>query len=193
MEVLAGATTQGCICICWASITWRTRWRPLRWGWKPGFPLKPAAGRLLSCWPEDKRGQILTIGGATVINDCYNSNPEALRAMIGTLAAMPVGEKGRRILVAGAMLELGPESDKLHAACGRDAAEAGIDLIAGVSGDARYLAEAASGAGAESLFFETPEEAGLWLRGAVREGDVVLLKASRGVRLERALEAWRGV
>ncbi|MGB0124356.1 MAG: UDP-N-acetylmuramoyl-tripeptide--D-alanyl-D-alanine ligase [Silvibacterium sp.] len=162
-------------------------------GVEAGIPLETCCRALAELRPEDKRGQILTIGGATVINDCYNSNPEALRAMIGTLAAMPVGKKGRRILVAGAMLELGPESDKLHAACGRDAAEAGIDLIAGVSGDARYLAEAASGAGAESLFFETPEEAGLWLRGAVREGDVVLLKASRGVRLERALEAWRGV
>lgn len=160
-------------------------------GVEAGIPLEACCDALAELQPEDKRGQILTIGGATVINDCYNCNPEALKAMIGTLAAMPVGENGRRILVAGAMLELGPESDILHAVCGRTAAEAGIDLIAGVSGDAKYLVEAANGAGAETRYFATPEEAGEWLRMTARGGDVVLLKASRGVRLERALEAWR--
>jgi UDP-N-acetylmuramoyl-tripeptide--D-alanyl-D-alanine ligase len=141
--------------------------------------------------PESKRGEIVTVGEATVINDSYNSNPEALKAMIGTLAAMPVGSGGRRILVAGAMLELGPHSAALHAACGRAAAEAKIDVVAGVSGDAKALAAAAGNAGAETIFFETPQEAGEWLRRSVRAGDVVLLKASRGVRLERALEKWQ--
>jgi UDP-N-acetylmuramoyl-tripeptide--D-alanyl-D-alanine ligase len=162
-------------------------------GVEAGISLETCCGALAELRPDDKRGQILTIGGATVINDCYNSNPEALKAMMGTLAGMPVGEGGRRILVAGAMLELGPESDELHAACGRAAAEAEIDVIAGVSGDAQDLVDAASGAGVEAVFFETPEEAGRWLRGAVRAGDVVLLKASRGVRLERALDVWRAV
>ncbi|MFZ0663694.1 MAG: UDP-N-acetylmuramoyl-tripeptide--D-alanyl-D-alanine ligase [Acidobacteriaceae bacterium] len=160
-------------------------------GVEAGIPLETCCAALAELEPEDKRGQVLTIQGATVINDCYNCNPEALRAMIGTLAAMPVGAGGRRILVAGSMLELGPDSAALHAACGRAAAEAGIDLVVGVSGDARFLAEAASGPGLEVLYFETPEEAGQWLRGTVHGGDVVLLKASRGVRLERALEAWR--
>jgi len=161
-------------------------------GVEAGIPLAVCCDALAELQPEEKRGQILSIGGATVINDCYNSNPEALRAMIGTLAAMPVGEGGRRILVAGAMLELGPESAALHAACGRAAAEAGIDSIAAVSGDASYLAAAAQETGADTVFFETPEEAGKWLSATVRAGDVVLLKASRGVRLERALETWRG-
>jgi UDP-N-acetylmuramoyl-tripeptide--D-alanyl-D-alanine ligase len=160
-------------------------------GVEAGIALETCCEVLAELEPEDKRGQILTIGGATVVNDCYNCNPEALKAMIGTLASMPVGEKGRRILVAGAMLELGPESAALHAACGRAAAEAGIDVIAAVSGDAEHLAEAARELGANALFIATSEEAGRWLRGMVRPGDVVLLKASRGVRLERALEAWR--
>ena len=160
-------------------------------GVEAGIALETCCEALAELEPEDKRGQILTIGGATVVNDCYNSNPEALKAMIGTLAAMPAGENGRRILVAGAMLELGPESAALHAACGRAAAEAGIDVIAGVSGDAKHLVEAARELGADVLFLATPEEAGRWLRRTVRPGDVVLLKASRGVRLERALETWR--
>jgi UDP-N-acetylmuramoyl-tripeptide--D-alanyl-D-alanine ligase len=160
-------------------------------GLQAGVSLKACCAALAELEPEDKRGQVLTVGGATVINDCYNSNPEALKAMIGTLAAMPVSAGGRRILVAGAMLELGDESAALHAACGQAAVKAGVDVVVGVSGDARALAEAACGAGAESLFFETPEQAGEWLRTAAKPGDIVLLKASRGVRLERALDAWR--
>jgi UDP-N-acetylmuramoyl-tripeptide--D-alanyl-D-alanine ligase len=160
-------------------------------GIEAGIPLETCCDALAELAPEDKRGQIISIDGATVINDCYNCNPEALKAMIGTLASMPVGPGGRRILVAGAMLELGPESAALHAACGRASAEAKIDLVAGVSGDAKALAEAAQQSGAETVFFETPEEAGQWLRETARAGDVVLLKASRGVRLEGALDAWR--
>ena len=158
-------------------------------GVEAGIPLADCCDALAELRPEDKRGQILTIGGATVINDCYNSNPEALKAMIDTLVAMPVGKNGRRILIAGAMLELGAESAALHAACGWAAAGAKLDVIAGVSGDAKHLADAAREAGAATVYyFETPEEAGKWLRTTAREGDVVLLKASRGVRLERALD-----
>ncbi|MGC2163680.1 MAG: cyanophycin synthetase, partial [Silvibacterium sp.] len=161
-------------------------------GIEAGIPLETCCEALAELKPEDKRGQISVIGNVMIINDCYNCNPEALKAMIGTLAAMPVGEGGRRILVAGAMLELGPESAALHAACGRAAAEAGMDLVVGVSRDAKYLAEAAREMGAETVYFETPEEAGRWLKATAGAGDVVLLKASRGVRLEQALDAWRG-
>jgi UDP-N-acetylmuramoyl-tripeptide--D-alanyl-D-alanine ligase len=87
------------------------------------------------------------------------------------------------------MLELGPESKVLHAACGERAAQAGIDIVIGVRGYAQNIADKARDRGAQSLFFETPEEAGKWLRQNLRPEDVVLLKASRGVRLERALEA----
>lgn len=160
-------------------------------GLEAGIPLETCCEALTELQPESKRGEIVEVGGATAINDSYNSNPEALKAMIGTLAAMPVGPAGRRILVAGAMLELGSMSSALHAACGRAAAEANIDVVAGVSGEAKALTTAAGNLGVETVFFETPEEAGEWLRRSARAGDVVLLKASRGVRLERALEKWR--
>ena len=64
----------------------------------------------------DKRGELIEIIGATILNDSYNSNPEALRSMIRTLAARPAE---RRILVAGEMLELGEQAPELHAACGQ--------------------------------------------------------------------------
>jgi UDP-N-acetylmuramoyl-tripeptide--D-alanyl-D-alanine ligase len=127
--------------------------------------------------------------GATIINDSYNSNPEALRAMIHTLARVPAR---RRILVAGEMLELGPRAAELHAECGQAAARAGIAQVIGVRGLARELVAAAKAGGAGAFFVETPEEAGAWLREHLQPGDAVLLKASRGVRLERALEVLQG-
>jgi UDP-N-acetylmuramoyl-tripeptide--D-alanyl-D-alanine ligase len=153
------------------------------------IPLDMAARALEAMQPEDKRGQVLDWNGAKVINDCYNSNPEALKAMISTLAGMPAQ---RRILVAGEMLELGVEAAELHAECGRAAAAARLDIAIGVRGAASELVSAARQSGIEAIFVETPEAAGEWLRGNLRAGDAVLLKASRGVRLERALEILRG-
>ena len=153
-------------------------------GIEAGIPLDACCAALAGLRPDDKRGEVVTARGATIINDSYNSNPEALKSMIATLAATPAQ---RRILVAGEMLELGPEAAALHAACGKEASLAGIDIVIGVRGNARRLVEAASKWGVEALLVETPEEAGAWLREHLRPGDAVLLKASRGVRLERAL------
>lgn len=153
----------------------------LEWGIAPSL----AARSLETVQAGEKRGQTLEIGRATVINDCYNSNPKALHAMIDTLAAM---EARRRILIAGEMLELGPTAEILHADAGRHAAEKKIDLVIGVRGLAKALVEAAAAAGANAKYVETPEEAGELLAKELRPGDAVLLKASRGVKLERALE-----
>jgi UDP-N-acetylmuramoyl-tripeptide--D-alanyl-D-alanine ligase len=155
-------------------------------GVEAGIPLAEcaaAAGRLR---PPDKRGEVLHIGEATVINDCYNSNPEALKSMIATLASMPAK---RRILVAGEMLELGAESVALHRECGKVAAESGIDLVVGVRGNAQFLVEAAREAGSLAIFLPSAEKAGEWLKEELRPGDAILLKASRGVGLEKALRA----
>jgi UDP-N-acetylmuramoyl-tripeptide--D-alanyl-D-alanine ligase len=150
-----------------------------------GVTPSQAAVALSTIRPPEKRGQVVSIGGATIINDCYNSNPRALEAMIDTLASM---KAERHILVAGEMLELGETAEALHRDCGRHAAEKKIDLVIGVRGLARALAEAACGAGTQAWFVEAPEQAGEWLANNLRPGDAVLLKASRGVKLERALE-----
>jgi UDP-N-acetylmuramoyl-tripeptide--D-alanyl-D-alanine ligase len=150
-----------------------------------GISPSQAAAALSSIAPPDKRGQVLHLHGATIINDCYNSNPRALEAMIDTLASM---KAERRILVVGEMLELGPTAEVLHRECGKHAAEKKIDVVIGVRGMARAVAEAACGSGTQAQFVETPEQAGEWLARNLRPGDAVLLKASRGVKLERALD-----
>lgn len=154
-------------------------------GVEAGLPLAACCAALETLRPEDKRGQILTIRGATILNDAYNSNPEALQSTIRTLASLPAR---RRILVAGEMLELGREAEALHASCGRAAAQAGINIIVGVRGLARHIVDAARHAGAEALFLETPEAAGQWLQDHLSPDDAVLVKGSRGVKLERALD-----
>jgi UDP-N-acetylmuramoyl-tripeptide--D-alanyl-D-alanine ligase len=153
-------------------------------GFKPG----EAIAALATLAPSDKRGQVLQLGNITVINDCYNSNPKALHAMVDALAAMPAK---RRIVVAGEMLELGPAAEELHRSAGEHAAKKKIDLLLGVRGFGQAMVEGARRAGSQAEFVTTPEEAGEWLARETREGDVVLLKASRGVKLENALETWQ--
>jgi UDP-N-acetylmuramoyl-tripeptide--D-alanyl-D-alanine ligase len=143
---------------------------------------------LATLTPADKRGEVVQLGNITVINDCYNSNPKALSAMMDALAAIPAK---RRIVVTGEMLELGPASEEMHRQAGEHAAKNKIDVVVGVRGQAQALVEQARRAGARAEFVATPEEAGEWLARETRDGDVVLLKASRAVKLERALEVWK--
>jgi UDP-N-acetylmuramoyl-tripeptide--D-alanyl-D-alanine ligase len=150
-----------------------------------GVELDAAVAALATLTAGDKRGQLIEIGGATILNDCYNSNPEALSSMIRTLAGRPAG---RRILVAGEMLEQGEQGPALHSACGRAAAEAGLDLVVGVGGNAEHLAAAACAGGVAALFLPNAKAAGLWLLQNIEPGDVVLVKGSRGVHLEQAIE-----
>jgi UDP-N-acetylmuramoyl-tripeptide--D-alanyl-D-alanine ligase len=156
-----------------------------------GLSLQQAASALARLTPSDKRGEVLQVAGATVINDSYNSNPKALQSMVDALAGMAVERGGRRMVVAGEMLELGPATDELHRRSGTYIAERKVDVVVGVRGAARHLVEAAREAGVRAEFVDTPEQAGEWLWREARAGDLVLLKASRGVRLEKALETWK--
>ncbi len=151
-----------------------------------GVDLDAAMAAVVSLTAGDKRGQVIEIAGVTILNDSYNSNPEALRSMIRTLAARPTA--GRRILIAGEMLELGEHAPALHIACGRAAAEAGLDLVVAVQGNAEHLATAACAGGVPAVFLRDADAAGEWLVENLRPGDVVLVKGSRGVHLERAIE-----
>src|ERR1700691_2688684 len=149
--------------------------------------LKPceAVAALSTLAPADKRGQVLQVGNITVINDCYNSNPKALAAMVDALAKMAAT---RRIVVAGEMLELGPAAEEMHRQAGRHVAEKKIDVLVGVRGLAQAMVDAAKDAGGYAEFVASSEEAGEWLAREARGGDVGLLKASRRVELEKALE-----
>ncbi|MGA7217491.1 MAG: UDP-N-acetylmuramoyl-tripeptide--D-alanyl-D-alanine ligase [Candidatus Sulfotelmatobacter sp.] len=156
-------------------------------GIESGLDPSQAVAALATMAPPEKRGQVLHLGNITVINDCYNSNPKALAAMVDALAAMPAK---RRIVIAGEMLELGPAGEELHRQAGRHIAERKIDLLIGVRGLAQTMVDAAKNAGASAEFAASAEETGEWLAREAEDGDVILLKASRGVKLERALEIW---
>ena len=126
------------------------------------------------------RGQERALaGGGTLIEDCYNANPIAMRAALADLAGRP----GRRVAVLADMKELGPDEARYHREIGEAAAAAGIDLLIGI-GDlgAEYVAGAN---GLEAVHIGTVEEAVEQVPGLLADGDVVLLKGSRSMRLER--------
>jgi UDP-N-acetylmuramoyl-tripeptide--D-alanyl-D-alanine ligase len=157
-------------------------------GLERGIGLAEALSALASLTPADKRGQVLQLGNIRLVNDCYNSNPKALESMVDALAAMPAQ---RRIVVAGEMLELGPAAEEMHRNAGRHIAGKNIDVLLGVRGLAEPMVEAAKAAGMRAEFVTSPEEAGDWLAREACDGDVILLKASRGVKLEKALERFK--
>src|SRR5580692_11252512 len=98
-------------------------------GLNRGLSPSEAVAALATLAPADKRGQVVKLGNITVINDCYNCNPKALEAMVDALAGMPAK---RRIVVVGAMLELGPAGDDLHRQAGQHIASKKIDALLGV-------------------------------------------------------------
>jgi UDP-N-acetylmuramoyl-tripeptide--D-alanyl-D-alanine ligase len=138
------------------------------------------------------RGELLKLSnGAALINDSYNSSPAALHAMIAVLAATP-GYR-RRILAAGEMRELGATSAELHREAGAFAAKTGkVNWVIGVAGDGAQIVEGAIAAGvprAQTRFFASSDEAAEFLRDFVELGDLLLVKGSRGVKMESAVEA----
>jgi UDP-N-acetylmuramoyl-tripeptide--D-alanyl-D-alanine ligase len=149
--------------------------------------------------PADKRGEVVHFDeGFVVINDSYNSSPTALDALSGLLANST--SYRRRILAAGEMLELGASSPQLHRESGRYAATTrgndtrGIDWIIGVRGDAAEIVAGAIAAGLpkeRTRFFASSDEAAKFLTDFVAKGDLLLLKGSRGVKMEKILEALR--
>jgi UDP-N-acetylmuramoyl-tripeptide--D-alanyl-D-alanine ligase len=138
--------------------------------------------------PGKMRGERFDHHGILVYDDCYNSNPDAVRAMLDVLRDTPAR---RRIAVLGEMLELGRWAEGLHRDVGRYAAEQGIDVLIGIRGAAQAIVDAAGLAGLSSgdaLFFDDPAEAGRAVRAIAQPGDAILFKGSRGVHVERALE-----
>ena len=156
-----------------------------------GIGIEQARAILPKLRPPAMRGELLRFSdGAALINDSYNSSPAALQAMTSLLAATP-GFR-RRILAAGEMRELGATSQELHRAAGVFAAETGaIDWVVGVAGDAAQLIEGARSAGippGQARFFGSSEEAAEFLARLLESGDLLLVKGSRGVKMERIVE-----
>jgi UDP-N-acetylmuramoyl-tripeptide--D-alanyl-D-alanine ligase len=152
------------------------------------------ASRLATSEPSKMRGELISLAnGVTVIDDSYNSNPQALlqsvRAMLEVAASRA---PGRRVVAAGEMLELGDHGPDLHRKCGREIVALGVDVLIGVRGLASELIAGAveypGNAPRLSSFCETPEEAAEILVAGAVPGDVILVKGSRGVRMEIVVE-----
>ena len=132
------------------------------------------------------RGQRISLPGeVSVIDDCYNANPMSMCAAIDDLAETA---PARRVAVLGEMLELGPQAPRLHRAIGEHAAARGVDLLIGVGA---LAGETLAGFGGESHLAPNAAAAAALLPGLLRERDTVLVKGSRGVGLERVVEALR--
>lgn len=154
-----------------------------------GMSAADIAAALSSVAAPPQRGEVLHFGaGFTVINDSYNSNPAALLAMVRTLVDGS-DRRGRRIVVAGEMLELGDSAVDQHRSVGIEIAWSGVEILIGVRGLAsEMVAGAKSEGGIEAIFSENSDAAGQLVAGMVRPGDVVLIKGSRGVRTEIVVE-----
>jgi UDP-N-acetylmuramoyl-tripeptide--D-alanyl-D-alanine ligase len=152
-----------------------------------GVPPEEIAAAVRGAEAPSLRGEIRRLpGGVTLVVDCYNSNPRALSRALESAAELPAS---RRWVVLGDMLELGPEAPDHHAAAGREAAELGFEPVAAVGELAAELASAAAGAGAVAHAFHDADEAAAWAADELEDGDLVLVKGSRGVGLEVVVEA----
>lgn len=155
-------------------------------------PFRDAARALSGLRPVTHRGERVDLGrGFVLVDETYNSSPRALRS---ALAALSEEEAVRRVAVVGDMLELGERAVELHREVGCFAAGLPIDRLVGVGPLAAHILEGALEVGAapsQLHSVSTAEEAGKLLLDELRDGDVVLLKASRGIGLERAIEVVR--
>jgi UDP-N-acetylmuramoyl-tripeptide--D-alanyl-D-alanine ligase len=158
--------------------------------WALGLSLDEIAAAVRGVKPASMRGVVhRTAGGGLLIDDSYNSNPDAVGKALASAAALP-GE--RRIAVLGDMLELGPEGPRFHREAGEQAARLGFSPVVGVGELSRELAEGARSAGVEALWLPDAAAAAEWASGEVHGGDVVLVKGSRGVKLDQVVRRLLG-
>ncbi|MCB9703721.1 MAG: UDP-N-acetylmuramoyl-tripeptide--D-alanyl-D-alanine ligase [Myxococcales bacterium] len=161
-----------------------------------GLEVAAMVAALEAVEPVGDRGRLLRVGAHQVIADCYNANPGSVAAALRSLAGLRGEVPGKLVAVLGDMLELGPTEDQLHADAGALAAELGIDGVIAVGARSRHLAAAAAGGGIAAGHFAA-DAAPAAIADALREllgdeGGAVLVKGSRGMRLERVVAALQG-
>ena len=158
-------------------------------------PEKIQAG-LMHFQPADMRQAVTNLDGMTLIEDCYNAAPESMRAAIDVLCEC-APKDGRRIAILGDMLELGKDSIKLHRSVGEYLQKQGVDALFAIGEGGVEIAQGAVEAGMNpanvSLFIDRDniENITKGLTSYIQKGDTLLFKASRGVRLERVVNALR--
>jgi UDP-N-acetylmuramoyl-tripeptide--D-alanyl-D-alanine ligase len=155
------------------------------------LPIAEAAARLASVTLPDHRSRLLSIGGRIVMDDCYNANPTSMRAALTTVAAS-VGATSRALAILGDMLEIGPDTARQHEALGQEVVALKFVGLAAVGELAAHMANGARRAGfsrQQVVATLDPDLAASTIAELSRPGDWILIKASRGTRLERVLEA----
>lgn len=161
--------------------------------WSIGVPLDEIVEVAAEMPSAKGRGEVhrleLGEGGiALLIDDSYNSNPDAVaKALAGAASLSTNGRAGRRVAILGDMLELGPEAPTFHREAGRQASALGFSPVVGVGDLARELVLGAAAGGAEAIHLSEAAEAADWAAEHLAPGDVVLVKGSRGVRLDRVV------
>ena len=156
------------------------------------IPPEEIAAALKTAQPPKMRGEVFDFAaGFTVIDDSYNSNPRSLLNMVRTMVEGGRGRK-RLVVIAGEMLELGPDEVSLHREVGTEIARSGINVLWGVRGLGREIVAGANEAGLEATrFFDSSDEVVDELIKEVREGDLILVKGSRGVATDKVVKALR--
>jgi UDP-N-acetylmuramoyl-tripeptide--D-alanyl-D-alanine ligase len=157
-------------------------------GFAIGLRAEEIAGGLQAAAPAPMRGALHRLpGGIQLFDDSYNSNPAAMEMAIELLrGATP---RGRRILVSGDMLELGQYERRAHSVLGEQVAAAGIELFVAVGPLSQRAADAARAGGVETHHFASSAAAAPFVVSTARDGDLVLVKGSRGMKMERVVEA----
>jgi UDP-N-acetylmuramoyl-tripeptide--D-alanyl-D-alanine ligase len=159
--------------------------------WALGVPLAEAAKRLAGAEAPPGRGRVLRLmsGKVCLVDDTYNASPEAYLAAMEALRDTPIAFGQRRILVAGDMLELGEQETALHHKVARMALQrGGVEIFLGVGPRMRGALRSAHGSDMHEMGFTDAPEAAAWLAENLRDGDVVWVKGSRGMRMERVVE-----
>ncbi|MCZ6778314.1 MAG: UDP-N-acetylmuramoyl-tripeptide--D-alanyl-D-alanine ligase [Acidobacteria bacterium] len=154
-----------------------------------GGTLVQLCGALSEVEPLDHRGRLLELpGDVRLLDDCYNSNPVALEEALRALGQL--APHGRRLVVAGDMLELGALESEAHRSAGERIARSGIDVFFGVGKHMRTAVEAARAVGHKSAHhFADSGEAAVAITNEIKPRDTILVKGSRGLRLEKVIEA----
>lgn len=158
-----------------------------------GLPGAVIAQGLSRFRPAAMRSQVFVSHGVTVINDCYNANPASMKAAVQLLVQR--GEGRKKIAVLGDMLELGADAASLHREVGAFVAQQGIDQLIVCGSLGRSLAEGAERAGFDRdriILVPDASAAAAAVKAVVKQGDVVLAKASRGMKLEQVVQALQG-
>lgn len=159
--------------------------------WSIGVPVEEIVEVAAEMPGAPGRGEVHRLklpagGSALLIDDSYNSNPDAAGKALAGAAGVP-GAAGRRVAILGDMLELGPGASAFHRETGARAAALGFSPVVGVGGLARELVAGAAAGGAEAIHLADAAAAADWAAGNLAAGDVMLVKGSRGVRLDRVV------